>query len=257
MCDYSQSKIYKVFSPSKNITYYGSTTKDLQKRLINHIRKYKYYKDGKANYVSVNDVLECQDAVIELVENFSCNNRKELADREGYYIKNNECINKNIPGRTYEEWKLEHKDYNKEYYEDNKDYYKQYSKDYYNDNKDKLKEYSKEYRTNNKDYYNNYRKTYYEDNKDYYKQYHKEKYKKVKEKKEENRKANKEYILEIQKEINNDHKQYMRNYMKTYYQKHKDKISTYYREKYRTHHSIASKIEKPVIEIVKSNIVKL
>ena len=49
----------------------------------------------------------------------------------------------------------------------------------------------------------------------------------------------------------------MRNYMKTYYQKHKDKISTYYREKYRTHHSIASKIEKPVIEIVKSNIVVL
>jgi len=202
MCDYSQSKIYKIVSPSKNITYYGSTTYDLQKRLINHIRKYKYYKDGKTNYVSVNDVLECDDAVIELVENFSCNNRKELTDREGYYIKNNECINKNIPGRTYKEWKLE-----------NIDNYKEYQK-----------EYQKEYR---------------------------------KQKKEENRKANEKYILEIEKEINNEHKQYMRNYMKKYYQKHKDKISSYYREKYRKHNSIASKIEKPVIEIVKSNIVKL
>lgn len=202
MCDYSQSKIYKIVSPSKNITYYGSTTYDLQKRLINHIRKYKYYKNGKTNYVSVNDVLECDDAVIELVENFSCNNRKELTDREGYYIKNNECINKNIPGRTYKEWKLE-----------NIDNYKEYQK-----------EYQKEYR---------------------------------KQKKEENRKANEKYILEIEKEINNEHKQYMRNYMKKYYQKHKDKISSYYREKYRKHHSIASKIEKPVIEIVKSNIVKL
>lgn len=247
MCDYSQSKIYKVYSPSKNISYYGSTTHDLQKRLINHIRKYKYYKDGKTNYVSVNDVLEGDDAIIELVENFSCNNRKELTDREGYYIKNNECINKNIPGRTPEEYRLE-----------NIDYYKEYSKDYYNDNKDKFKKYSKEYRTNNKDYYNEYRKTYYEDNKEKIKQYSKEKYRiNVKEKKEENRKANEEYILEIQKELDNDYKQYMRNYMKTYYQKHKDKISTYYREKYRTHHSIASKIEKPVIEIVKSNLVKL
>ena len=202
MCDYSQSKIYKIVSPSKNITYYGSTTYDLQKRLINHIRKYKYYKDGKTNYVSVNDVLECDDAVIELVENFSCNNRKELTDREGYYIKNNECINKNIPGRTYKEWKLE-----------NIDNYKEYQK-----------EYQKEYR---------------------------------KQKKEENRKANEKYILEIEKEIHNEHKQYMRNYMKKYYQKHKDKISSYYREKYRKHNSIASKIEKPVIEIVKSNIVNL
>lgn len=196
MCDYSQSKIYKIVSPSKNITYYGSTTYDLQKRLINHIRKYKYYKNGKTNYVSVNDVLECDDAVIELVENFSCNNRKELTDREGYYIKNNECINKNIPGRTYKEWKLE-----------NIDNYKEYQK-----------EYQKEYR---------------------------------KQKKEENRKANEKYILEIEKEINNEHKQYMRNYMKKYYQKHKDKISSYYREKYRKHNSIASKIEKPVIEIMK------
>ena len=246
MCDYSQSKIYKVYSPSKNISYYGSTTHDLQKRLINHIRKYKYYKDGKTNYVSVNDVLECQDAVIELVENFSCNNRKELADREGYYIKNNECINKNIPGRTPEEYRLE-----------NIVYYKEYSKDYYNDNKDKFKKYSKEYRNNNKDYYNEYRKTYYEDNKEKIKQYSKEKYRiNVKEKKEENRKANEEYILEIQKELDDDHRQYMRNYMKKYYQKHKDKISSYYRDKYRTHVSVASKIKKPV-EIVKSNLVKL
>jgi hypothetical protein len=247
MCDYSQSKIYKIVSPSKNITYYGSTTHDLQKRLINHIRKYKYYKDGKTNYVSVNDVLECDDAVIELVEAYPCNNRKELDKKEGEYIKNNECINKNIPGRTHQEWKLE-----------NIEYQKEYSQEYYNNNKDKFKKYSKEYRTNNKDYYNEYRKTYYEDNKEKIKQYHKERYRvNVKEKKEENRNANEIYILEIEKEINNDHKQYMRNYMKKYYQKHKDKISSYYREKYRRQTSIASKIEKPVIEIVKSNIVKL
>ena len=243
MCDYSQSKIYKVFSPSKNITYYGSTTKDLQKRLINHIDQYKQYNKGKCNYVTSFKILECEDYKIELVENFSCNNRKELEEREGYYIKNNECINKNIPGRTREEWKLE-----------NIDYYKEYQKL----NKEELKQYLKQWNLEHKEYQKEYQKQYREANKEQIKQYHKEKYRvNVKEKKEENRKANKEYILEIQKEINNDHKQYMRNYMKTYYQKHKEKISTYYREKYRTHHSIASKIEKPVIEIVKSNIVKL
>ena len=151
MCDYSQSKIYKVFSPSKNITYYGSTTKDLQKRLINHIDQYKQYNKGKCNYVTSFKILECEDYKIELVENFSCNNRKELEEREGYYIKNNECINKNIPGRTREEWKLENIDYYKEYQKLNKEELKQYLKQWNLEHKEYQKEYQKQYREANKE----------------------------------------------------------------------------------------------------------
>jgi len=179
MCDYSQSKIYKIVSPSKNITYYGSTTYDLQKRLINHIRKYKYYKDGKTNYVSVNDVLECDDAVIELVENFSCNNRKELTDREGYYIKNNECINKNIPGRTYKEWKLENIDNYKEY---QKEYQKEYRKQKKEENRKANEKYileiEKEIHNEHKQYMRNYMKKYYQKHKDKISSYYREKYRK-------------------------------------------------------------------------------
>jgi len=179
MCDYSQSKIYKIVSPSKNITYYGSTTYDLQKRLINHIRKYKYYKDGKTNYVSVNDVLECDDAVIELVENFSCNNRKELTDREAYYIKNNECINKNIPGRTYQEWKLENIDNIKEY---QKGYQKEYRKQKKEENRKANEKYileiEKEIHNEHKQYMRNYMKKYYQKHKDKISSYYREKYRK-------------------------------------------------------------------------------
>jgi hypothetical protein len=41
-----------------------------------------------------------QNCKIELVENYPCNSKNELMKREGYYIQNNECINKCVAGRT-------------------------------------------------------------------------------------------------------------------------------------------------------------
>ena len=34
------------------------------------------------------------DFIMELVEAYPCNSRKELEERESYYINNYECINK-------------------------------------------------------------------------------------------------------------------------------------------------------------------
>ena len=45
-----------------------------------------------------------------LVENFPCQDENEASAREKYYIINNPCVNKNIPGRTQKEYKIAHKE---------------------------------------------------------------------------------------------------------------------------------------------------
>ena len=42
-------------------------------------------------------VLEGGDAKITLLENYPCKNRKQLHDREVYFINKTSCVNHNIP----------------------------------------------------------------------------------------------------------------------------------------------------------------
>ena len=88
-----------------------------------------------------------ENCKIYLVELYPCKSKEELESREGYYIRNYECINKNIPCRT-----------SKEYYND----HKHKKKEYYNNNKDKIAKYTKEWYDNNKDEINTKRKVQYE-----------------------------------------------------------------------------------------------
>ena len=148
MVNYQNSKIYKLYSPSKNLTYIGSTTQILCKRLVEHLSKYKAYKnDDTKNFVTSFLVLECEDYKIELLEEYVCNNRQQLEKKEGEHIRNNECVNKVIVGRTH-----------KQYYNDNADKMKEYRKnradkmkEYQTINRDKIKEYDRQYRLDNAD----------------------------------------------------------------------------------------------------------
>ncbi len=150
MPDYSKAKIYKIYSYENDDVYYGSTCETLSQRMAKHRNKYKTYKDGKFHYTTSFKILELTSAKIELVENYPCNSKEELLQREGYYIKNNNCVNKLIPGRTQ-----------KEYVEDNKEKTAEYQKEYYETNKDKILEYQKEYNKANKDKILEYKKEYY------------------------------------------------------------------------------------------------
>jgi len=94
--------IYKITDNNNTKTYYGSTTKTLQQRFRLHKNAYKRYNVNKHNKVSIFDIFNefgCENCKIELVENVEVNDKKELREREGHYIRNNECINKNISGR--------------------------------------------------------------------------------------------------------------------------------------------------------------
>ena len=48
--NYSNAKIYRIYSPSLNLSYIGSTTYPLEARLAKHIINYYCYKKDNAKY---------------------------------------------------------------------------------------------------------------------------------------------------------------------------------------------------------------
>jgi hypothetical protein len=143
MPNYQNGKIYSIRSPNNEKYYIGSTTQKLSMRMAEHRRT----KD----LLTSKEIINSGGAYIELIENYSCNNKEELLRREGEIMRQfkDNIINKNIAGRTKKEYDEDNKDkikehrkeYFKEYKEDNKDKIKKYRED----NKEHLKEYIKEY----------------------------------------------------------------------------------------------------------------
>jgi hypothetical protein len=92
--DYSKGKIYKIVCNKTGLVYIGSTYRNLEQRLKEHEINCSKYLDKKSNiFISSIYIIFNNDYKIELIENFSCNNRKELENREYYHIDNSECIN--------------------------------------------------------------------------------------------------------------------------------------------------------------------
>ena len=94
------SKIYKIVCNETGLTYYGSTTETLEGRLQKHESRFRKNEGGK---YSCYQIFENGDYKIELVEDVSCESKKELRDREAYYIRNYDCVNQVVPGRTRKE----------------------------------------------------------------------------------------------------------------------------------------------------------
>ena len=145
MPNYQNAKIYTIRSHQTEQIYIGSTTQPLAKRLGLH--KYMRY--------SSKEIMKYDDAYIELLEEFPCENKEQLFKREGHHIRSNDCVNKRVEGRT-----------KKEYIQDNKEVIRERKKQYQETNKDKISEYTKQYRENNKDKISEYMKQYQETNKD-------------------------------------------------------------------------------------------
>jgi hypothetical protein len=102
---YQQGQIYKIVDNAYTKTYYGSTTSRLSARMAQHRSQYNAFKNGKRYKYMCFDLFDefgFENCKIELVELYPCNSKNELEQREGYYIQNNTCSNKNITGRTNE-----------------------------------------------------------------------------------------------------------------------------------------------------------
>ena len=185
MPDYQNGKIYKIYCNITGETYYGSTVQSLAKRVGQHRETYHKWKKGDFGYMKSFDIIDRGEYVYSLVEEYPCENKEQLYARERYWIENNECINKHIPGRT-----------NKEWYQDNKEKVLEKAKKHREQNKEHLLEKEQEYREQNRENLRAGYKKYREQNKE-----------KVAEKQKEWREQNKEKVAEKQKEWREQNKE--------------------------------------------------
>ena len=142
---YKNGKIYKLVCDATPIVYYGSTIRTLSERLSHH----KKFSD-----CSSKELFEMGNVSIHLIEEYPCNNKKELESRERIYIEfmlknfNHKIIcNKRIPLRTH-----------KEYRQENRYLISEHQKEYYQQNKSTVIEKVKVYRQNNRETINEKKK---------------------------------------------------------------------------------------------------
>jgi hypothetical protein len=77
---------------------------------------------------------------IELYEDFSCDNKEQVAKREGEIIRLIGTLNKQIAGRTLNQYKEETREYKNEY-----------MRQYHTEHKEERSIYNKQYREENKE----------------------------------------------------------------------------------------------------------
>ena len=151
MPDYQKTKIYKIWSPNSEKVYVGATVQTLAQRMGKH-------RTPTSNTSSSKIIIDLGDARIELLEEFPCNNKMESDRKEGEYIRNLNCVNKNIAGRTIKEYRFDNKEkINEETKQYNFNSKERHAK-WYLENKERIKN------TYNKDKKSEYNKTYREAN---------------------------------------------------------------------------------------------
>jgi len=115
MNKYEQGKLYKITDIGYTKCYIGSTCdRLLSQRMARHEEQFKRYSQGKANWSSSFNLFEefgIENCKIELIEEYTCENRHQLSKREGFYIQNTNCVNKQIAGRTKAEYKAQFGDW--------------------------------------------------------------------------------------------------------------------------------------------------
>jgi hypothetical protein len=94
---YSQGKIYKLYTKEGDECYIGSTIQPLWRRLQVH-----KYPSNSCRSRELFEKYKCIE--IELLEEYPCNTRYELEEREKeHIIKTDNCINIKIPNKCIKE----------------------------------------------------------------------------------------------------------------------------------------------------------
>ena len=131
--DYSNGKIYKIWTDNSDDVYIGSTIQTVSMRMTKHRGCYQHFLKTGKGYCSSYIILEQGAIHYELIEKYSCENKQELCKREGKWQKKIKCVNDRTAGRTG-------KEYQKEYNKKNKLKILKRQKEYNQKNKLKLKE---------------------------------------------------------------------------------------------------------------------
>jgi len=200
--------VYKIISNQTDKCYVGSTINNINERFSKHKSKYKMYLNEKYHYVTSFEIMKYDDAKIILIDEIEFEIKKELHELEGKYIRELNCVNRCISGRT-----------NKEWIEDNKEHLKEQTKIYREKNKDIINEKQKYYREGNKELMKDKRRIYNEENKDI-----------VKEKRRIYREDNIELFKKKDKKYYEGNIDKIKERTKIYREKNKDKIKQYHQE---------------------------
>lgn len=117
MSKYQSGKIYKIVCNITGDIYIGSTYRRLKDRLWAH--------KSKGNKTCSKNIIDRGDYKIELIEDYPCETKQELNNREGHWQLQIKCINEQREGKTEEEKKQDKKDYRLKNKERLQEYYKQ------------------------------------------------------------------------------------------------------------------------------------
>jgi hypothetical protein len=107
-------RIYTLRSHQTTDIYIGSTTQTLSQRMTDHRKNYKSYLNGTFAYITSYEILQYEDAYIELLFEGEFESKYALKQKEGKYQREMDCVNKHIAGRTKQEYEEEHKEQKKE-----------------------------------------------------------------------------------------------------------------------------------------------
>ena len=125
-----QGNIYKIVNNIDNVIYIGSTSNSLHLRFAVHILTAIYTKSKhRLLYKKINE-LGIEHFKMELMDEITCEDKKDLHALEGYYILQYGTLNVRMAGRSIQDSK-------KVYNERHKDERRIVSLKYYYQNKDK------------------------------------------------------------------------------------------------------------------------
>ena len=130
--NFNNGKIYKITNNINNEVYVGSTCDILRKRFNYHKKDRTKKRFTELPLYKLMNELGTDLFRIDLIEDYACDDKQSLRQREGYWIRQIGTLNKVIAGRT--------------------------QKEYLKENKDKINESAKEYREANKEIINEKKK---------------------------------------------------------------------------------------------------
>ena len=123
MDKYKNGKIYTIrYKNDDSLIYVGSTVTPIHKRFSTHKEFSKNTKYENIQLYKKMKETDMKDWYIELYEDYPCERKEQLSQREGQVIREIGTLNTRITVRT-----------DKEYYENNKKKIQEYQKEYYED----------------------------------------------------------------------------------------------------------------------------
>jgi len=121
--------IYKITTPHSTQCYVGKTKNYLSNRFGQHKCDYRKYLNGQFNFISSFKLLELGNCKIECLE--VVQDEDKLPEREQYWFRQFDCVNKCVPNRT-------HKERSKNWREQNPEKVKETQKNWREQNAEKL-----------------------------------------------------------------------------------------------------------------------